>query len=874
MEISLNHQPEYSGLHCIARPRVGQALEQAAENPLVYVVAGAGYGKTQAVRGFIQQQEGARVYWVQLTESDNMASRFWENLTHVVASGNPALSAQMHGFGFPDTAARFKRFREAAAPFKINDGRKAFLVLDDFHVIHNRQLLLFLEQYVRLNLSNTCAILISRSEPEINMVSLFAKGKASIVDEDILRFTQDEIAAFLVHCGISVTPGSLSKIYKETHGWALAVRLLSMALRRMPGQQGRAIAAMKQNVFKLMESEAFADFSEESQKNLVKLAMVSHLPYTPFREDSEAVAFLNANPQMVPFVWFDSMIGDYRVHPLFAEFLQSKLYLLTEEEKEETYRWAAGWCEQNGYHIDAIDYYAKLRDYSRMMGIFLSYASKLPRDAVKYYLRILEGLLPLYEALVYPIQRYEDSMLITLTKVMIPFLLMELGRYDESREKLLRSVEKWEATLERIDDDRNKSFLVTNLFSNYNNLAYLNMRTCVTTHQYEFHEHFKKSMHFFKMSPYPPQIESGPFTCANIHSYACLVGVTAGRPMFDEFVAATREAVRYIPFIMNGLYGGYDDLAAAELSFFRNRPAEVKSFAQQAIAKARANKQYGIEIMAAQYLLRVSLLEGDYPLASEMLRQLKILEGVSDFWDRQPLYDIYTAVFYAQIGLAHLAAPWLTINAKDELWDYRGPAREQLVRARCLIASQRYYVALTALGQPLRGEETEEKLLLGELVRCLLRAIAFMKTGKAEDAVAEFEQAYRLSFSGEFEMPFIEFGKHMQELAALAARQADCVIDKAWLKLLSQKAAIYVKKADFVARLYKKERQIVEVVKLTEREHEVLNDLYHGLSRAEIAANRYLSINTVKSVLQTLYLKLGAENNVDAVRIALEMKLL
>jgi len=196
------------------------------------------------------------------------------------------------------------------------------------------------------------------------------------------------------------------------------------------------------------------------------------------------------------------------------------------------------------------------------------------------------------------------------------------------------------------------------------------------------------------------------------------------------------------------------------------------------------------------------------------------------------------------------------------------------VRARCLIASQRYYVALTALSQSLHSEETEEKFLLGELVRCLLRAIALMKTGKTEEAVAEFEQAYRLSFSGEFEMPFIEFGKHMQELAALAAKQADCAIDRAWLEGICQRAAVYAKKADFVARLYKKEHHILEVVRLTEREHEILTDLYHGLSRADIAANRYLSVNTVKTILQALYQKLGAENNVDAVRIALEMKLI
>jgi len=52
-----------------------------------------------------------------------------------------------------------------------------------------------------------------------------------------------------------------------------------------------------------------------------------------------------------------------------------------------------------------------------------------------------------------------------------------------------------------------------------------------------------------------------------------------------------------------------------------------------------------------------------------------------------------------------------------------------------------------------------------------------------------------------------------------------------------------------------------------------LSDLYHGLSREEIAATRHISINTVKTVLQSVYIKLGANNNVDAIRIAIEKKL-
>ena len=54
----------------------------------------------------------------------------------------------------------------------------------------------------------------------------------------------------------------------------------------------------------------------------------------------------------------------------------------------------------------------------------------------------------------------------------------------------------------------------------------------------------------------------------------------------------------------------------------------------------------------------------------------------------------------------------------------------------------------------------------------------------------------------------------------------------------------------------------------------MLKDLYHGLSREEIAANRHISINTVKKTLPAIYAKLDAKNNVDAIRIAMEKNLI
>ncbi len=61
---------------------------------------------------------------------------------------------------------------------------------------------------------------------------------------------------------------------------------------------------------------------------------------------------------------------------------------------------------------------------------------------------------------------------------------------------------------------------------------------------------------------------------------------------------------------------------------------------------------------------------------------------------------------------------------------------------------------------------------------------------------------------------------------------------------------------------------------LTERERETLRHLSEMLSTAEIAAEMYISVNTVKSHLRSVYRKLSATHRNEAVRRARQLELI
>jgi len=190
-----------------------------------------------------------------------------------------------------------------------------------------------------------------------------------------------------------------------------------------------------------------------------------------------------------------------------------------------------------------------------------------------------------------------------------------------------------------------------------------------------------------------------------------------------------------------------------------------------------------------------------------------------------------------------------------------------------LIALKKFDQALTVLSYSY-PREPNERFYFGELFFSLMSAVSKMKTGDASGALADFKKAYDTSFKGLFEMPFIETGKNLHQLVTAASSREELGIPKEWLTKIGRKANIYAKKIVIISDLYKAETKKKDAYQLSDREQKVLLDLYHGLTREEIAENQYLSLATVKKILESIRIKLDANNVADVIRIAIKNNLI
>jgi LuxR family maltose regulon positive regulatory protein len=830
-------------------------LRQGLQYPLITVVAGAGYGKTQAVYSFLRQGDIIAT-WIQLSERDNLASRFWENYTHTISLHNENLAAKLTEIGFPETETQYDRWMSALED-EATPKKKYVFVLDDFHLIHNPALLAFVERIVRLRFhksaTNRTTILISRTMPAINTVTPASKGWLFEINEDDLRFTRDETLDYFRMLGVKPSQSALSDIHRDTGGWAFAVNLIGLSLMHAPTTQGNlAISAMKQNIFKLIESEIFLAMSEELRRFLIRLSLIEHLPHelTKLLAGDDA-RLLEEMTEISSFIRYDAYINAFRIHHLFLAYLTRKQDTLSEEETRATYSAAARWFEENDRRIDAIAYHEKAGDYRAIVNIAYMLPQVIPMDTARFILASIEkGLDALFR---------ENP----ISHSLYMRLLMSAGRFDDA-------IAMMNETIERFEKLPPSKFNCRVLLGAYNNLGFARMMLYPLRPDREVWRCFERADRYFKLgAPFGPYAVRGPVTSVTLGSYACRAGGAESGEM-ELYIENLDRLTPYAAHSMNGCMQGLNSLARAELAYMRGELQDAEKFAYQAMYKAKENHQREIESRAVFYLLRIGLQAGDYAKLQRHLKHLDMSTELAEHPISPVDYDLVTSWYYAQLGQNARIADWLKGGFEDSVTPSVMLDFEIPVRMRCHWADNKYNELLAFLD----SRDSEGMLLLMRLEFKLLKAVCLYQLHEKAGAFAAFSEAYELARPNAFEMPFVEYGSKMRTLSRAAMKAAGCGIPAEWLARINKKSATYAKKLAFVVSEYRKANHLGDEIHLSPREVEILTDLYHGLSRSEIAVNRQLSINTVKSLLQIIYAKLGAENNMDVIRIALELKLI
>jgi LuxR family maltose regulon positive regulatory protein len=826
------------------RSRLNDLFKNAVRYPLVVVCAGAGYGKTSAVHDFAQEC-GSTTAWVQLSERDNVASRFWENFIHSLALISVPYSRSIAKPGFPDTPDKMKRYTAM-----INEHveiRHRILVMDDFHYIEDPSVIRFVEGICAKIPPNASLFLISRSTPRINIAGLISRNQIFNISENDLRFTDNEFFQYFRGLNISFQPDDLRCIMRDTEGWAFAINLIARSYQKAPGYSGYLQSAMKMNIFRLMETEIWDGISKLLQYFLIRLSLIDHLSVDLIiLLVGENVELIDEMEKQNAYVRRDSYINAYIIHPLFLEFLRQKQELLSEEDKRETYTIAGKWCNSNGFRFDALSYYEKIGDYKSIVLVFEELPAQIPPDIAKYAMEIME------RAPVEAFDTVEGLAIVHLRSYMCQGLW----------QKSIELAEYYEAKFLKLSES--DLFAKRSLGSVYYCWYYIRSLLCLTDDRYDHSLYFEK---FVDCVSKPVEPHKMALHCPGFW----LTAVGSSREgAVEECIDNIIRAVTCMSRRFDGRMGGLDELARGEVKFFQGDIRAAEYLITRALDRAREKRQFEVEHRALLYILRIAVSQGDYAKAEQALKETKAHLDEDEYINRFTNYDISLSWYYCILGLPEKVADWLKENFTPYVHAAFIENSGNQIKARFFYSTRDYPPLLSYIHEM----KQRESYLLGRIEMLAIEACIHYKMKNKEKALVTLSEAYQTALTNDIVMPFIEMGKDMRTLTNFVLKEKNSGIPRPWLESINRKAASYAKRQAHVVVEYKKAEGIIDNVVFSPRETDILTDLSHGLSRVEIAASRNLSVNTVKMVINSIYMKAGAENLADLIRIAVERKLI
>ena len=836
------------GEKLMIRPRMNTLLHDAIKKPLAIVCAQAGYGKTRAVYDFSRESTLACA-WIQVSERDNLSSRFWESLVRAITQLDQSAADKLSDLGFPDTEEKMSRYldiRERA--LNTQSDKRPLMIIDDFHLIENPDILAFLERFIHHTLEDRSLILITRESPRLNLADLRARDLVSELQEDELKFTDFELASYLHEQDIAVEPDVLREISRDTGGWALAIDLVARCLKRAPGYRGYAQSAMRRSVSELMEAEAFDPASEPLKRFLVSLSLIEHLSEDLVRLLARGDEILLAEfAQQSAYLRHDQHLNAWLIHPLFLDFLRSRQDMLTGLERQETYEMAGAWCEEHGYLTDALSYFEAAGDYDAIVDVLADLPFCLPYDLARQILEIFERC-------------PQDALLHTdFLAVMHLRTLLSLGREQECTELAA----DFEQKFKQLPDEDPRKQRNLGLIYSYQGM----MRHLMSTADgvYDFGPYFDQMHECLKDTPLPQQ----RWLSMSLGPWASLPG--SGDPeALAAYTEASTRMIAQIDACIEGVAAGLEDLCRGETAFYLGdlRKAELKIL--RGLSDARKTGQFETQHRALLYLMRIAFAQGKRDRTEQAHKDLHTLLDEKDYAQRFMTCDIAQGWYAWQLRQPDLVPGWLREGFAPYGHAFFPENFGNQMKARYHYLTRDFAPLLAYIDEALQ----RESILFGRVELLAMAACARYQMKDRAGALATLRDAWELVERNGILTPFTELGRDMRTLSAYAQRADSCDIPAPWLEAVNRRSALYARYQATMIAEYEKEQGRSDLAALSRREAEVLHDLYAGFSRTDIATKQRLALSTVNMHVKGLYAKLQASNTADVIRIAMEQGLL
>jgi ATP/maltotriose-dependent transcriptional regulator MalT len=343
--------------HYVRRSRLLSFLDELAQSPLTVVSAPAGAGKTSLLAGWIAERDAPSA-WLSLDDADRDPVPFWIDVIAAIEMLRPGCGGR---------ALRRLRDRKPvldavgqlidALDGDLGDGRAAadrsdcVLVIDDLQYVEDSPVARdALGLFVRHLPDWLHLVLASRHAPDLQLDRLRAHGRLGEIRFSELRFSHDEATELLSRLAPALGPDQVRSVTAQVDGLAAGLQVIALKVRSLSHQERSELSVEAES---MMHDFVFHDALHAEDADLVdvlmSVAVVERLNRSlaaTLTGRSDADELLSLAEQRGLFVTAVDPAGWFELHALARSALVAELARRSPERLLEQHLRAARWFEE------------------------------------------------------------------------------------------------------------------------------------------------------------------------------------------------------------------------------------------------------------------------------------------------------------------------------------------------------------------------------------------------------------------------------------------------------------------------------------------------------------------------------------------------
>ncbi|MFE3293534.1 LuxR C-terminal-related transcriptional regulator [Rhodococcus sp. NPDC059234] len=353
----------------IRRQRLLDALDNAMNSPVsnattvALLCAPAGSGKTMLLADWVEAtgpgQAAPSIAWLTVEDCDN--SRVALRAATAAALENSTSERVRDALRHTPPPAS-DRFPGALAEALGALGEPIWMVFDDSHLLHDPEALDELGNFLRWSPANLRIILAGRFEPPIALHRLRLEGRVRDFSAGELAFTEDEATVLFAEHDLALDAPDIARIHASTQGWAAGLRLAAITLAQHPapaamiadfGGNSRVVADYLVNeVLDVLAGDQREFVVETSIPDAFNAELAEQLTgKSNAHNQIDALERASFLIERVP-----GSTGWYRYHPLLREYLRAEVGRRGRRAVADLELTAAAWFEAEDDSVTALEH--------------------------------------------------------------------------------------------------------------------------------------------------------------------------------------------------------------------------------------------------------------------------------------------------------------------------------------------------------------------------------------------------------------------------------------------------------------------------------------------------------------------------------------